>query len=74
MIPMRTSSVFKSRWMALIWAAGIIWFALDIAGSHKPAAATSNKQAAATATGLTDSDGQPSGDDGAKAAAHALGL
>ena len=24
MIPMRTSSVFKSRWMALIWAAGII--------------------------------------------------
>jgi hypothetical protein len=30
---MRTSSVFKSRWMALIWAAGIIWFAYDFAGS-----------------------------------------
>ena len=33
MIPMRTSSVFKSRWMALVWAAGIIWFAYDFAGS-----------------------------------------
>ena len=35
MIPMRTSSVFKSRWMALIWAAGIIWFAYDFAGSGR---------------------------------------
>ena len=33
MVPMRTSSVFKSRWMALLWAAGIIWFAYDFAGS-----------------------------------------
>ena len=34
MIPMRTSSVFKSRWMALLWAAGIIWFADDVADSQ----------------------------------------
>jgi hypothetical protein len=33
MIPMRTSSIFKSRWMALLWAAGIIWFAYDFAES-----------------------------------------
>ena len=33
MIPMRWSTIFKSRWMALIWAAGIIWFAYDFAGS-----------------------------------------
>lgn len=33
MIPMRTSSIFKSRWMALIWSAGILWFAADVAGS-----------------------------------------
>ena len=33
MVPMRTSSIFKSRWMALIWAAGIIWLALDVAGA-----------------------------------------
>lgn len=34
MIPVRTSSVFKSRWMALLWAAGIVWFAYDFAGSE----------------------------------------
>lgn len=33
MIPMKTSTIFKSRWMALVWAAGIIWFAYDFAGS-----------------------------------------
>jgi len=33
MIPMGTSSVFRSRWLALLWAAGIIWFAYDVAGS-----------------------------------------
>lgn len=32
MLPMRTSSIFKSRWMALLWSAGIIWTAIDVAG------------------------------------------
>jgi len=32
MIPMRTSTIFKNRWWALLWAAGIIWFAYDFAG------------------------------------------
>jgi hypothetical protein len=32
MFPMRLSTIFKNRWMALIWAAGIIWFAYDFAG------------------------------------------
>ncbi|HSQ99646.1 MAG TPA: hypothetical protein VLM36_06985 [Sphingomicrobium sp.] len=31
---MRSSTIFKSRWMALLWAAGIIWFAYDFAGSQ----------------------------------------
>lgn len=31
MLPIRTRTIFKSRWMALLWAAGIIWFALDVA-------------------------------------------
>lgn len=35
MLPMRHSTIFKSRWMALIWAAGIVWFAYDI-GSSQP--------------------------------------
>lgn len=43
MIPMRTSSIFKSRWMALIWAAGIIWLAVDVAG---PDDSTGNNVAA----------------------------
>ena len=34
MIPVRMSSVFKNRWMALLWAAGVIWFAYDFAGSQ----------------------------------------
>jgi hypothetical protein len=33
MIPMKTITIFRSRWMALIWAAGIIWFAVDVAGT-----------------------------------------
>lgn len=54
MIPMRTSSIFKSRWMALIWAAGVIWFAYDIAGgSDQP------DNAAQT----TDATGAPVTDD-----------
>ena len=34
MIPMKTSWIFQSRWMALIFAAGIIWFAYDFATSQ----------------------------------------
>jgi hypothetical protein len=49
MIPMRTSSIFKSRWMALLWAAGIIWFAVDVAGPDESA----NGAAAAQPTDVT---------------------
>lgn len=34
MVPMRHSTIFKSRWMALVWAAGILWFAYDFAQSQ----------------------------------------
>ena len=33
MFPMRFSTIFKSRWWALVWAAGIIWVAYDFAAS-----------------------------------------
>jgi hypothetical protein len=52
MIPMKTSSVFKSRWMALLWAAGIIWFAYDVAGSEPQDSNTSAENA-------TDATGAP---------------
>ncbi|HWI75595.1 MAG TPA: hypothetical protein VNS53_00755 [Sphingomicrobium sp.] len=70
---MRTSSIFKSRWMAVLWAAGIIWFALDIAGGGKSAASASNNQASAS-TGLTDDDGQTVSDNDVETAANALGF
>ena len=51
---MRTSSIFKSRWMALVWAAGIIWFAYDFAGpSDEPANADANQ------VEITDASGAP---------------
>jgi hypothetical protein len=33
MFPMRSTWIFRSRWGALLWAAGIIWFAMSFAGS-----------------------------------------
>jgi len=55
MVPMRMSTVFKSRWMALIWAAGIVWFAYDTANSQPQA--TGN--ASANSEQATDSDDAP---------------
>jgi len=67
MIPMRTSSVFKSRWMALLWAAGIIWFAYDFVGpSGEPANADDNQ------VQITDASGTPVSPDEAKKLAEAV--
>jgi len=55
MIPMRTSSVFKSRWMALIWAAGILWLAYDVAGSA-PQGGNASAEQPTDVTGATISD------------------
>ena len=48
MIPMKHSSIFKSRWMALLWAAGIIWFALDVAGPGDSKAGNATAEAQPT--------------------------
>ena len=50
MIPMRTSSVFKSRWMALIWAAGILWAAYDFVGSEPQSTNASSNAADGSAS------------------------
>ena len=66
MIPMKTSSVFKSRWLALLWAAGIIWFAYDFAGSQPQ-----DTNASGNSEQATDATGAPiSGDDTNKLAAE----
>jgi len=51
MIPMRLSSVFKSRWMALLWAAGICWFAIDVADSARKDDSDGNGLAATNQAG-----------------------
>jgi hypothetical protein len=57
MIPMRTSTVFKSRWMALIWAAGVLWFAYGVAGSAPSASRGSdNAEQPTDVTGATITD------------------
>ena len=54
MIPMKTSTIFKSRWMALVWAAGILWLAWDVAGSAPQDSNSSNNSEQATdATGAS---------------------
>jgi hypothetical protein len=57
MIPMRTSTIFKSRWMALLWAAGIIWFAYDFAApSSDGNGANAEQPTDVTGATITDED------------------
>ena len=69
MIPMRTSTIFKNRWWALLWAAGIIWFAYDFASPSDDATNGANAEQA------TDVTGTPiTADDQKKAAAAIANL
>ena len=67
MIPVKTSSVFKSRWMALLWAAGIIWFAYDTASSQPQ-----DSNGSTNAEQATDAGGAPVTSDDMNSAAAAL--
>jgi hypothetical protein len=50
---MFSTKIFRSRWSALFWAAGIIWTAYDVASANAPDPATNNATAADTdATGV----------------------
>ena len=55
MFPMRLSTVFKNRWWALVWAAGIIWFAYDFAGGQ-PQDQAGNNVTDATGASISDQD------------------
>ena len=50
--------LFRSRWAALLWAGGILWFAYDVAGSAPAGngAATPATTTDATATGANAAD------------------
>lgn len=56
MIPMKHSTIFKNRYWALLWAAGIIWFAVDTAGAGN---SSGTDNASENATGVTDATGAP---------------
>ena len=57
----RTTSIFKSRWMALVWALGIIIVAFEVAA---PDASASN--ASENAQAPTDAMGDPISNEDAK--------
>lgn len=54
MIPMKHSTIFKSRWWAAVWAAGIVWLAVSVASPDAPA-----ENDMANAQAQTDALGQP---------------
>jgi hypothetical protein len=51
MLPIKTRFIFKSRWIALLWAGGILWTAVDFAGDQPQGPASANGQANADTTG-----------------------
>ena len=44
-------NVFLSRWMALAWAAGIVWFALEVSSPGETVAVGNNQQEVTDITG-----------------------
>lgn len=50
---MPSSRIFRSRWAALLWAAGILWTAYDVAGAAPSGKATAVNQAAPADTDAT---------------------
>ena len=68
MIPIKHSTIFKSRWMALLWAAGIIWFAYDFAAPSDD----DTNNGSANEVQVTDADGAPVTPDEAKQLEDAL--
>jgi hypothetical protein len=58
MIPMKHSSIFRSRWFALLWAAGILWFAYDVAGGGDQTTDANGVTTVTDATGAPVSDQQ----------------
>jgi hypothetical protein len=69
MFPIRHSAIFKSRWLALLWAAGIIWVAYDFAA---PSSDDATNTADNSEVLVTDANGAPVAPDEAKQLSEAL--
>ena len=68
---MPSSRIFRSRWAALIWAAGVLWTAYDVASAATPGNNAPGNQAAATAQ--TDATGVAIDKDDLAILANAIG-
>jgi len=56
MIPMKSKTIFTSRWWALLWAAGILWAAYDFVDMTKGPDDTDQNNAAGDAPASNMSD------------------
>ncbi|MEQ1547328.1 MAG: hypothetical protein ABL918_01620 [Chakrabartia sp.] len=54
MFPIKYSSIFRNRWIAVLWAAGIVWFALSFTAPDEGAAPTGNVTATKTDGTIAD--------------------
>ena len=66
---MPSARLFRSRWAALIWAAGIVWTAVDVADSAPRSAPAANASAPASAKNDGGDTPDPATPDAATAAA-----
>lgn len=48
---MKLRHIFLNRWMALLWAAGVVWIALDIADPGETAAGNNEHAVITDASG-----------------------
>ena len=70
MLPIKHSTIFKSRWWALLWAAGICWTAVEVAQGAGDGGG--NAAANASAASPDGGDDQPVSPDAAKQAMQIL--
>ena len=55
---MKLRHLFLNRWMALLWSAGVIWMALDIANPGETAAGNNQQAVVTDVTGAQVSNEQ----------------
>ena len=65
---MVSSRIFRSRWAALLWAGGILWTAVEVAGTAQAPEPAGNEAAV-----QTDALGQPVSNEDLAILANAMG-
>ena len=56
MVPIKFSTIFRNRWFALVWAAGIIWLALDVSAPDRSADRSQVAASDAAGSGISNAD------------------